>query len=94
MAAIDTPTAKTIHGLDASRRAGWAKYFDARDEAAAANRDAIISLANEVQLCLRVQHHNRLPADDPLVVDAVALIALIESDPEGRRFVEKIRRTI
>jgi len=81
-------------GLDASRRVGWARYFDAV-EANAALREAMIgAVANTIALCLQVQHHNRLPHDDVLVLFATEFLNDIGSTPEGHRLIEAIRAVV
>jgi putative hemolysin len=82
---------RTIEGLDASRRAGWAKYFDAQEEIAAADRTALRHLALALSYAFRIVYHERLQSDDPLVIEAQHLIDNVESEPSGRQFAERVK---
>lgn len=56
----------TINGLEASRRVGWAKYFQAQDTI-----QDLISLIE--QLSDLVIYHDRLPSSDPVIVKAIEI---------------------
>lgn len=58
------PIDRTLQSLDASRRAGWAKYFAADEECEDLRR-----LIHE--LLDLVIFHDRLPASDPAVQRAI-----------------------
>lgn len=64
--ASDRDTWRTIRAIDASRRAGWAKYFDA-DEKIEELRQTID------ELVASILHHNRIPSSDALVEKAKML---------------------
>jgi hypothetical protein len=58
---------KPIQGLEASRRAGWAKFFSAKEENEAL-RDENAKLKWAVRLLAkRIAFHVRLDSDDDLV---------------------------
>lgn len=61
-----TPIDRTLHALDASRRAGWAKYFAADEECEDLRR-----LINE--LLDLVIFHDRLQTSDPAVQRALQI---------------------
>jgi hypothetical protein len=82
---------KTMAGIDASRRAGWAKFYDTQEDLAAVENLAVRRLAVSLSFAYRIAHHDRLPSSDPLVVDAMALIEAVESDPEGRVFALQVK---
>jgi hypothetical protein len=95
---VTTPSeaalAKSVHGLDTSRRVGWAKYFDMKEAASGLAAVAYDCMVAELFLALRIQHHDRLRSDDPLVIDAVALIAAAEAFPDGRKLVERLKKQL
>lgn len=59
-----TPNDRTLHALDASRRAGWAKFY-ASDETC----DELRGLIHE--LLDLIIFHDRLPSADPAVQRAL-----------------------
>lgn len=61
-----TPNDRTLHALDASRRAGWAKYFAADEEC-----DDLRRLIHE--LLDLVIFHDRLQTSDPAVQRALEI---------------------
>lgn len=83
--------AKAMHGIDASRRVGWARLYEAQEdlEAARRARNAWAELA--LTLCVIIRYHQRLHDDDPVVELADGVLSDIEGNPEGRRLVERIK---
>lgn len=62
-----TMSTKPIEGLEASRRAGWAKFFSAKEENEAL-RDENAKLRWVIRLLAkRISLHVRLGSDDDLV---------------------------
>ncbi|MGA0209952.1 MAG: hypothetical protein ACO3LZ_08545 [Candidatus Nanopelagicales bacterium] len=61
-----TPNDRTLHALDASRRAGWAKFFAADERAEELTRiiDELLDL---------IVFHDRLPTHDPPVQRAIEI---------------------
>lgn len=53
----------TLHGIEASRRVGWAKYYNAEEEIAAL-RSALYALAEAVI------YHPRIHGEDPIIEQA------------------------
>lgn len=51
---------KSIYALEASRRAGWAKYFE-RDEQVETLRNLIFELTDMIIF------HDRIPTSDPIL---------------------------
>lgn len=60
------PIDRTLYALDASRRAGWAKYFAADEQCEDLRRliDELLDL---------VVFHDRLPTSDPAVQRALEI---------------------
>ena len=66
MAVLD----RTVDGVDASRRVGWARFYAVSEE--------LDALREEIaELCYLIRLHERLPRDDRLVVAAEKLLAKI-----------------
>ncbi len=61
-----TPIDRTLHALDASRRAGWAKFY-----ASDATCDDLRNLIHE--LLDLIVFHDRLPLADPAVQRALEI---------------------
>lgn len=61
-----TPIDRTLHAMDTSRRAGWAKFY-ASEEAC----DELRGLVNE--LLDLIVFHDRLPLGDPAVQRALEI---------------------
>jgi hypothetical protein len=91
MQAVEIDAIRSAAGLDASRRVGWAKYFDANDEIAQLNADVRDAVGQAVAFALMIQHHNRLRYDDPLVVFAYEFLTEVGSTPEGHQLIEATR---
>lgn len=91
-------TLRTMEGVDASRRVGWAKYYEALEESkeqrAALNQKLVDWVGEAVAMALMVQFHKRLPADDELVAYANDLINSVGSTPFGSRLIEAVKAEV
>lgn len=76
---MNKKTVKLVHGLDASRRVGWAKFHElknSRDAEREQLRDENAKLRWVIRLLVkRIVFHTRLTNDDDLVVLAKELEA-------------------
>lgn len=63
--------------IEASRRVGWARYYDTVEhvDELQADLDHLRLVARN--LCRQIIHHNRLLLDDPLVTCARAILDAI-----------------
>lgn len=58
----------TINGIEASRRVGWAKFFQAMETVATVEEERDRAVRVLQRLCREIIHHPRLNNDDSLVV--------------------------
>lgn len=93
-----TVALRTMEGIDASRRVGWAKYYEALEESkeqrAVLNKKLVDWVGEAVAMALMVQFHDRLPADDDLVAYATELLNSVGSTPFGSQLVEAVKAEV
>lgn len=81
---------RAMHGLDASRRTGWARYYDAVEERDAMRDAAVAQLENACWFAAAIVYHERLAHDDPRVIEARRFLDKIASTPAGARLVDAV----
>jgi hypothetical protein len=80
----------SVAGIDASRRAGWAKYYDTVAERDHAQHNAASAIEHLVLFSILITHHSRLAHDDPLVVVAAEILREVGQSPLGSRLIERM----
>lgn len=87
----ETDALRTLAGVDASRRVGWARYFDEVERNERLAETTLASITQAVALSLLVQHHERLAHNDPLVEFAADFLNDVGATPSGHRLIESIK---
>lgn len=80
-----------LHATEAGRRAGWASYFNAREERDSARRNTVRAIENTVVLAILAVRNPRLAHNDPLVLLSQDILNDIGSSRAGVAMIARLQ---